>query len=347
MNFRIENFYPDNSSEELWKKYFGYIEELFKEENPKDQLPSREITKTSILDPYPYSEIRRYLIFINDTEDIIGSGRFQWLKENSPEFETNKHILDGYLSIKKDFRRQGLGKSLLTHMIAKINVERLTTFQTGSTFQFGHSFLEKLGGTVSFHALENRLYFEDINWELVNQWVNEGHKRAIGVTLEEFNTIPKKYLEEYCVLLTETLNQAPQDDLEGRANVTPELYETYEQKEMNKGFIFNNLISKESNNDISGLTTMLYNSKEPHILRQMMTGVRDKYRGRGIGKWLKGQMLLLMYEKYPHTSYITTGNADANAPMLSINERLGFKKCKSWTGYKFKIKDLKQILLEQ
>ncbi len=56
-----------------------------------------------------------------------------------------------------------------------------------------------------------------------------------------------------------------------------------------------------------------------------MTGVRLPYRGRGLGKWLKATMLLKVREEFPQVRVVVTGNATSNAPMLSINERLGFR----------------------
>jgi hypothetical protein len=37
-------------------------------------------------------------------------------------------------------------------------------------------------------------------------------------------------------------------------------------------------------------------------------------------------MLLRLHEMYPEAEWVSTGNADSNAPMLAINRRLGFKR---------------------
>ncbi|MGY5853094.1 MAG: hypothetical protein RTU92_05970 [Candidatus Thorarchaeota archaeon] len=44
-----------------------------------------------------------------------------------------------------------------------------------------------------------------------------------------------------------------------------------------------------------------------------------------MGKWLKSEMILHIREKYPDSLYIRTGNNTSNVPMLSINDRMGFK----------------------
>ena len=51
-------------------------------------------------------------------------------------------------------------------------------------------------------------------------------------------------------------------------------------------------------------------------------------------------MLLYVREKYPEVNIITTGNATTNAPMLSINNRLGFKVHKESVGAQITIDQL-------
>jgi len=46
---------------------------------------------------------------------------------------------------------------------------------------------------------------------------------------------------------------------------------------------------------------------------------------RGLGKLLKTEMLYLVREKMPKVIVIHTGNSKVNAPMLSINARMGFR----------------------
>ncbi|NHJ26401.1 MAG: N-acetyltransferase, partial [Candidatus Lokiarchaeota archaeon] len=64
----------------------------------------------------------------------------------------------------------------------------------------------------------------------------------------------------------------------------------------------------------------------------------------GIGKWLKASMLLKIREEYPQVKIVTTGNANSNAPMLSINNRLGFKVHKESINAQITIEQLAEFL---
>jgi RimJ/RimL family protein N-acetyltransferase len=60
------------------------------------------------------------------------------------------------------------------------------------------------------------------------------------------------------------------------------------------------------------------------LMRVMVTGVDDAYRGRGIGLALK--LLTHRVAKQHGVKHLVTGNAAHNAPMLAINEKLGYEK---------------------
>ncbi|MCB0085885.1 MAG: GNAT family N-acetyltransferase [Caldilineaceae bacterium] len=63
--------------------------------------------------------------------------------------------------------------------------------------------------------------------------------------------------------------------------------------------------------------------QESNSMYNMMTGVDETYRGRGIAQALK--VLALRWAKAYGADYIRTNNNSENAPMLAINRKLGYE----------------------
>jgi hypothetical protein len=76
--------------------------------------------------------------------------------------------------------------------------------------------------------------------------------------------------------------------------------------------------------EIAGICEAHWSARFPDRVYQELTGVARPWRGRGLAKGLKARMLRLVRSHHPEVSLVSTSNADENAPILSINQRLGF-----------------------
>ena len=94
------------------------------------------------------------------------------------------------------------------------------------------------------------------------------------------------------------------------------------------------------------MTEVLYRPSKDPLIYQELTGVPKKYRSTGKGKWLKAIMLQEVRKRWPTVTSVVTGNATTNAPMLSINERLGFKVHRESIAVQMKTTDLEKYLTE-
>jgi GNAT superfamily N-acetyltransferase len=339
MEFKIEEYNPKEVSEEFWDRLHEYETAYDKFHNPNDPPPNKEalIQRQKADRSHCYY---MHCIALTSEDKIVGNCWFWAPSETSPEYEQNKHICWAGVYVLPDYCRQGIGTFLLEKVVKKAQAHDRTTIQTGTNHESGRAFLKKYGATFTIAGAENRLEMEDVDWDLMQSWVDEGKKRNEGVILESFIDCPEEILEEFCEMFSEAVNMAPQGESEFRTNIDGNLRRVYEKQNKEEGWIHQTLISRENDGRISGMTEIYYDPREGYKLRQELTGVRPEFRGRGIGKWLKAHNILYIRDTFPEVTRIITGNAEVNAPMLSINNRMGYKKYKAGEGYKFKLEDL-------
>jgi len=255
---------------------------------------------------------------------------FFWLafwKGSSPSYKGNEHIcIVAGFTVRSEYRRNGIASKLLPLMYDEVR-RRGRRLIVGSILnEAGRILVRKIGGKEALEMRENRLSLNNVDWNMVNSWVEEGPKRSPGTRIEFFNYIPDEILEQYCDVYTEVANQAPRDELRvGDQVVTPESWKTRMEKYAEGGMKYLAALTIERNGDISGLTDVAWVPSVPPILWISLTGVQERYRGRGLGKWLKGAALLRARSEFPTVTTIVTQNATSNEPMLDINRRLGFK----------------------
>lgn len=340
-NFRIIRFDPLTSGDDLWTRYFDQTEEVYREMYPDEPMLAREKKRARMVssEDNPYTKLYAYIAL--DAEGRPAATAHMVVeKPGSPSYATNKHIgnLHG-LAVSPGCRRQGLATALLARVLRDLAVTEphITELLVPSAMETGHRFLEKKGGSVALVHGENRLYFKDADWALIERWDAEGVKKNPGTAIAAVHTIPEADIKDYAAAYTETINQQPLGGLSMRMAISPEQIRFGERKSAEQGTLHTTIYTREPDGRVSGLTETAYLPDLPQVVRQMLTGVRADYRGRGLGKLLKARMLLYIRKNYPAAKYVATGNADANAPMMAINNALGFKKHRPVLLYTLKI----------
>ncbi|MHC4931074.1 MAG: GNAT family N-acetyltransferase [Planctomycetota bacterium] len=341
LELNIEEYDPTHLSEPQWESFFELHEQRFRENFPDDPLPAREPKRKYMTSPHPHWEIAWWRAFSPAEDRFVGLGGAWFESERSPSQETNRHI--GYVDIYIDrrFRRRGIGTAYLNAMLARLRKLGKSRVRAESAeADSGVAFCRHLGGTLVAERHVNRLQLGEVDWSLMQAWREDGRRRAEGVTLERFQEVPEEDLDEFCRLYTETTRHAPAGDLAGEPLVTPAKRRQDEKEARARGLEWNTLISREADGTISGVTETFYERTTPHRIEQELTGVGTRYQGRGLGKWLKSEMLFFIRHRYPDAQVVDAGNADHNAPMMSINARMGFRNLLSQAFFEFEMTEL-------
>jgi len=81
----------------------------------------------------------------------------------------------------------------------------------------------------------------------------------------------------------------------------------------------------------AGVASVYRSDGVPGLLRHGFTGVRRAYRGRGIATALKARVLEFGQQNGYRS--VRTNNDESNSAMLKVNERLGYRRHRTWSYF--------------
>ena len=342
LNIHLHPLDIPKMSEEQWQDLLNVRSVFAVEYRPDDPVPSHE-EQRQFLSKTP--ELRDQVVFwliYDDNATVVGFCTLAHPKPENPDYEANKDRVYVEPVVLAPYRRQGVGTQLLPLMLDFAQKVGASWIEGDTKFESGFRFAEKLGATVAGQQRTNRLVVDQVDWDMMQRWVDEGRSKNPQVELIRILTLPEPgLLDPICDLVTDINRNQPKDDLEGISyTLTPEEFikNARRQKEQKIERVI--LCTREPNGTLSGMTDMFYNDAKRTHANCRITGVRREYQNRGLGKWLKAAMMLDLHQRNPEARFVDTDNFNTNAPMLSINDRMGFKLFEQYVFYKMRVDDL-------
>jgi GNAT superfamily N-acetyltransferase len=333
-------------TETQWRDLLAVRAEFMMESRPDDPVASLEDQRRSLA---KIPELRDHVIFwlLYDRDaNCVGFCVIQHPKPDSPDYAANKDRIYVETAVLAPYRRQGVGTQLLPVVVNYAQKVGASWVQWDTEFESGFRFSDKLGATEAGRQRSNRLAVDQLAWDMMQRWADEGQSRNPDVELIRFANLPEPDLiAPFCTLVTDINRLQPRDYIEGMSfTLTPEEFvkEAARLKERKIERVV--LCTREPDNTLSGMTDMFFSEARPALARVSLTGVRREFQGHGLGKWLKAAMMLDMRRHYPNVSIVDTENFNSNRPMLSINKRMGFKLFEQYVFYKMRVHDLAKRL---
>jgi mycothiol synthase len=264
-------------------------------------------------------------------------------------YDDNRHLMNLELNVLPEHRQKGLAKRLLKFALEVAEEEKRTLIisWTHSPVPSGMAFAEHLGAKRGLEGHTNQLVLETLDRMLIASWIESAKHTAKEFTLDFWLEAYPEEEVDAIANMHNVMATAPRGELE---------IEDWQvnAEELRQGEDYDKAVGIERwvaylrhvpTGELAGYSATYYQPDENmSVVNQGDTGVLPKFRGHGLGKWLKAAMLEKILRERPEVKFIRTGNADSNAPMLAINHALGFKPYMAWIDWQLETKQLKEYL---
>ena len=227
-----------------------------------------------------------------------------------------------------EWRGRGTGSDLLRQLVSAGRQEGAAVLSAEALPESpGARFLAARGARQVLVDRRSVLELSRVDTALLDDWVRRAAARGGDYSLVGWDGPCPPELVERFAEVRNVMNTAPTGEGYWEdAQWAPEAVRSIERSWVERGHEWWTLAARhDSTSDLVGYTQLLFRSDRPGLATQEDTAVDQAHRNRGLGRWLKAAMLQRLLAERPDVARVETENAGSNAPMLAINETLGFR----------------------
>lgn len=336
--YTIEEITPADASDEQMRDFAGLNAQWQLESQPDDPPTPVEVQVRRLRTLPKFVVARGWM-----ARDAQGKpvGRAQVVRFDTPE---NPNFREGGVHVLPEHRGRGLGKALFARMVegAGAGDEIVLTGGSVSSVPAGEAFAKRIGAKQTLTNRVSQVELAKIDRAMVREWaaIDPPGYRLVWID----GDVPDELMAQVCAA-EDLMNSAPREQMQMNDwKTTPEIVRQQDASRNASGNLRRMLLALTAGGEAAGFTEVGYHPEVPHVVGQHGTAVDPAHRGHGIGKWIKARMIERVLREWPAAKYIRTGNAYSNAPMLSINDRLGFKVTLSFVVWQLTLPEAKAYL---
>ena len=262
-----------------------------------------------------------------DDGRIVGAGQL-----DIPRLD-NTHLTLAQVAVPPEHRRRGAGRRLVDHAVRRtreldrrsIVTEVNQSLDASSDhpyvrFAIRHGFTRRL---VEIHQVLDLPVAGDRLADLAESAATRHRDYRL---VSWGNHCPAEYVEEFCALLGAMGSAAPM----GQLDVLPERWDEHrlrdaEERRIAQGRTSYTTVAVAGDGSLAGHTQLAVPDHDPGQAYQHDTLVLPHHRGHRLGVALKVANLRRLQGRHRALRLMHTWNAEANRPMLAVNEALGFR----------------------
>jgi GNAT superfamily N-acetyltransferase len=320
--FKIIPFDVDAAAPDTWRAFHAYRRVIAADLDPDDPILSDSECEYQMRRANPLWDSRRWLAF--DGKDVAGSAGASFRRAGTTNAEEHARFLNGYGSVSAEARRKGLGMLLLRRVHALMQAMDKSVLTLHAHSDAGHAFLTHVGATAKHHTVENRMLLKDVDWSCLR--TSEGAAGDLGLAVEcHAGRVPREVLIPLLPAFTALIADMPLGDLEmPPIRFEIESYDQWYESMDRSGGAHHLILHREPGGTVVGMSDAAWDSRNPKVVFQVFTAIAPSWRGRGLARTIKATLLRQIRSSHPSAEEMRTSNAESNAAILSVNQRLGF-----------------------
>jgi GNAT superfamily N-acetyltransferase len=246
----------------------------------------------------------------------------------------NQHFCAVDVHVLPDARRRGAGTALLAEVTVRARAARRTTMAmdideppSAEGRSAGRAFATRHGFTCATTEVRRDLALP-VDPAHLDAVEADCLDRARGYRVRTWqDRCPDDLVDDRAVLSTRMSTDAPLGELDWQI-------ETWDAARVRRSealvarqgrtFLAAGAVDEESGRLVA-FTELGVPLTRPERVYQWSTLVLSEHRGHRLGTLVKTAVLRLVAERVPQARLVSTWNAAVNAPMIAVNERLGFR----------------------
>ena len=248
-----------------------------------------------------------------------------WYKLDLPDLE-NLDQAELTLVVHPAQRRQGLGRALLEHAVARAAANGRSVLNSPTRGGAGDAFARSAGAERGLVDIQRVMDLRAMADEQLARLRESNEQAAAGYSLVSWTgLVPEEFIEQAAMLFA-ALNDAPHDP-----HVAPAAWDAWRVRERVNGLrshyglrTYAVAARHDATGEPAAVTEVAVDPADPGWAHQMITGVTRQHRGHRLGLLVKIAMVEWLRKAEPALERIDTWNAESNRYMIAVNEALGY-----------------------